>query len=509
MNKIRKYEILKISVGELKGAGLVAYCGILSINGKEMKIPAFKISENAYMIYFMPNQIGLWSYMISWQEKSIIGEFECVEAADGQHGMVVVKGEGFAYADGSRYIPFGTTCYAWTNQVEELQKATLETLAAAPFNKIRMCIFPKSMPYNQNNPEIYPFLKDAAGNWDVKMLDYRFWDNLEERLALLLTLGIQADLILFHPYDRWGFANLSQEDSLEYLEYCIARFSAYPNIWWSLANEYEMLYDKKIADWDEYGETILKRDPYHHLTSIHNIMKVYPKRNWMTHCSIQSGNIHNILNWKMEYQIPVVIDECGYEGDLPYNWGNLSAFEMVHRFWWTICRGGYCTHGETFHREDEVLWWAKGGRLYGQSADRIRFLKEILYSLPEKGQVSNEKFMQNPNVDASNTEAVKQEQNFQDLISSLPEYQKKEMIFNIPMDISNDHFILRYFGRSCPCYTELALPDKGSYQVEIIDIWEMTRTVAAEQVSKDERIFLPGKEGIAVLATRKYDNLLV
>ena len=198
--------------------------------------------------------------------------------------------------------------------------------------------------------------------------------------------------------------------------------------------------------------------------------------------------------------MPVLIDECGYEGDLPYNWGNLSAFEMVHRFWWTICRGGYCTHGETFHRDDEILWWAKGGSLYGQSAERIRFHKDFLYSLPEEGRISNEKFMQNPNVDESDSAAVKQEQSFQDLIASLPEHQQKEMIFNIPMDISSDHFILRYFGRSCPAYTDLTLPDQGSYQVEIIDIWEMTRTVVKEQACGNIRVFLPGKEGIAIYA---------
>lgn len=33
------------------------------------------------------------------------------------------------------------------------------------------------------------------------------------------------------------------------------------------------------------------------------------------------------------YGKPVIYDEMGYEGNLQQNWGNLSAFEVVNRFW--------------------------------------------------------------------------------------------------------------------------------------------------------------------------------
>ena len=112
MEKVGKYEMWKTSLGDLGDAELVINCGTFVINDRVMQIPAFKKNEKEYVIHFMPNQTGIWSYTISWKKKTITGEFECVEAADSQHGPVVVKGDGFAYADGSRYIPFGTTCYA-------------------------------------------------------------------------------------------------------------------------------------------------------------------------------------------------------------------------------------------------------------------------------------------------------------------------------------------------------------------------------------------------------------
>jgi hypothetical protein len=42
--------------------------------------------------------------------------------------------------------------------------------------------------------------------------------------------------------------------------------------------------------------------------------------------------------------------------------GNLSAEELVHRFWVGTIAGTYVGHGETYlHPQDDVLWWSKGG----------------------------------------------------------------------------------------------------------------------------------------------------
>ena len=49
-------------------------------------------------------------------------------------------------------------------------------------------------------------------------------------------MGIEADLILFNPYDRWGFARMGMENNLEYLKYVIARLASYKDVWWALAN---------------------------------------------------------------------------------------------------------------------------------------------------------------------------------------------------------------------------------------------------------------------------------
>ena len=38
--------------------------------------------------------------------------------------------------------------------------------------------------------------------------------------------------------------------------------------------------------------------------------------------------------------------------------------------------------GETYLSDDDVLWWAKGGKLKGKSPEGIAFLREVMESLP-------------------------------------------------------------------------------------------------------------------------------
>ncbi len=73
---------------------------------------------------------------------------------------------------------------------------------------MRMCVFPKSYAYNANEPVYYPFERDAAGDNDLAHFNPKFFQHLEKRVRDLQGLGIEADLILFHPYDRWGFASM-------------------------------------------------------------------------------------------------------------------------------------------------------------------------------------------------------------------------------------------------------------------------------------------------------------
>lgn len=483
------------------------------IGGGERKVVRGFFDGDGYKIRFLPGKPGGYTWKVSGAVNAEGHEY-CEPADEAHHGMVKAVDTHFEFEDGTRFIPFGTTVYALAHQDDLLVEETLASLETAPFNKIRMCVFPKHYDYNHNEPPCYPFEKKADGSWDVKRPCIAFWHRFENILDRIGKMGIQTDLILFHPYDRWGFDAMSQADNLAYLDYLIRRLAAKPGIWWSLANEYDLSKSKSLEDWEELEAYVAENDPYGHLLSCHNCFCHWdPRRRNITHASLQTKSLTEIPRWIEKYKKPVMIDECCYEGNLPHFWGSISGKEMVYRFWRCYASGAFCTHGETFLAEDEVLWWAKGGTLKGESPRRIAFLREIIESLPgplepaESGLIKIA--MMKPEERETIMDMIPTEmQSFVRLIS--------ESIHRMAVDdrtahLGGEHEWAAHASEDAwiwfndlQCFGEqtLRLPEDKRYRVELIDVWNMTRSVIAENVSGESIIRLPGKEGMAVLAVK-------
>jgi hypothetical protein len=357
-------------------------------NGNKIYNPeGFYDGNGVYKIRFMPTQIGSWNYVTKSNNKELDGKkgtFTCIEASNNNHGPVSARNTYYlAYADGTPYFQIGTTCYAWAHQGEQMEQQTLKTLAKAPFNKMRMCIFPKDYEYNKNEPVYYPFEGEPLKNWDFTRFNPEFWQHFEGRILDLQRMGIEADIILFHTYDRWGFESMDKDSDDRYIRYAVARLSAFRNVWWSLANEFDFMPDKEEADWDRFFQIIQKHDPYQHLRGIHNGSRWYDhNKPWVTHASIQTSDMAGGLRFREQYQKPVIYDECKYEGNIPSGWGQLAPEQMVKYFWQGTLSGCYVGHGETYLHPEDLLWWAKGGVLRGKSPERIAFLKDFLSKHP-------------------------------------------------------------------------------------------------------------------------------
>ena len=191
-------------------------------------------------------------------------------------------------------------------------------------------------------------------------------------------------------------------------------------------------------------------DPYHHLRSIHNGTRLYNhKQPWVTHASIQNGSavedFGRAVLYRDLYRKPIVFDEVKYEGNIPRRWGNLSAEEMVHRFWQGLIAGTYVGHGETYLHPQDILWWSKGGILHGQSPPRLAFLKRIMEDGPSGGIDPVDKW-QDPHIAGKPGE-----------------------------------YYLVYFGKEQPTRWTFELPpaklvDGMTFRVEILDTWNMTIT---------------------------------
>jgi hypothetical protein len=425
-------------------------------------VDGFYDGGGKYKVRFMPDAEGEWGYATNSNAAALngkTGKFACVGALPAAHGPVTVRNQHhFAYADGTPYFPFGTTCYAWVHQSEELQRQTLETLRTAPFNKIRMCVFPKSYAYNHNEPALYPFERDASGTSDFSHPNPAFFTHLEQRISDLRALGIEADLILFHPYDRWGYATMPAEADDRYLRYVLARMSAYRNVWWSLANEWDLMKAKSAQDFNRFFHIVEKHDPVEHLRSVHYSRVMYDYGHpWVTHASLQTSDFQSAPEWLKSWRKPIVFDEIMYEGNLSARWGNLSGEEMTRRFWLGVIAGCYVTHGETYLDLDRpldenttpTLWWSHGGKLKGTSPSRIGFLRKL---------VEETAIMAGKDARCTGLEA-----------QAAPYYLSASSL-NASGSVTEE--ILYYMDFHQPIYYEFPLPE-GQFTAEMIDPWEM------------------------------------
>lgn len=435
-------------------------------------VTGFYDGDGIYKVRFMPAFEEKYTFSIegSFSDEIYTGEF-MVSSPDGNnHGPVGVRETyHFSYADGSSYYPVGTTCYVWNLQSDELISQTLKSLEESPFNKIRFCIFPKHYDYNLGEPRSYPYVgtpmdssvltkenfwsytgKTEGNQWDFCCFNTEHFRHIEYCISELMKRGIEADIILMHPYDRWGFSSMSPELDELYLRYVTARFSAYRNVWWALANEYDIMGQKTIENWERFAEIIMESDPYNHLRSIHNCMGFYDHtRHWITHCSIQRQDLYKssefVNEWREKFKKPIVLDEIAYEGNIQHGWGNITAEELVRRFWEAACRGGYGGHGETYMCDENILWWSHGGVLRGESQERIGFLRDVLEQVPGNGIAPGNMSW--------------------DDVCGVPENKEEAM---------RTGYHLYYYSFMRPSFREFYFDDETEYLVEVIDTWNMT-----------------------------------
>ena len=457
----------------------------------------FYDGDGTYRVRFMPEEQGAWSYTTASSAPELDGKsgaFTVTPPSSGDHGPVrVAHTYHFAYADGTPFRPIGTTCYNWAAMIDPLEAQTLQSLAASPFNKVRMCVMPKHSGTNVNELALYPFAGTPPKDWDFTRFSPEFFRHLEKCVGELRDLGIEADLILFDPYDkgRWGFDRMAPAVDDRYVRYIAARLSAYRNVWWSLSNEYDFNKNKTEADWDRLFHVVQAADPYAHLRSIHNGFYIYnDTQPWVTHASIQNGaaveDAGRAELYRDVYRKPVIYDEVKYEGNIAKRWGQLTGEELTLRFWEATVAGTYCTHGEVIANDSHMLWTSEGVKLYGQCPARLAFLKQVLAESPTNG------------------------------IEPIDKWQDSNMGGQL------GEYYLLYFGKDAPKSWAFELykdhiKDGMKFHVDVLDTWNMTVTpVKGEFVTKKKdsyhfvdahgrKIKLPSKPYMAIRIQRVPD----
>ena len=108
-------------------------------------------------------------------------------------------------------------------------------------------------------------------------------------------------------------------------------------------------------------------------------------------------------------------------------------------------RGGYAGHGETYAHPEDLLWWAKGGALRGESWPRVGFLRGVIEADVTRGL---------------------------DPLGKPGEWPWTKIA---AAGDGRVRFI--YFGEHQPVQWAMGLSlEDGDYELDLIDPWEMTVT---------------------------------
>lgn len=497
-NKIEKWDFFELSLpGPTHGNPFIGidFTAEFKQGEQVFDVEGFYDGDGIFKIRFMPDKEGTWTYKTKSNSAELDakqGRFECVAASPDNHGPVRVRNQfHFAYEDSTPFFPFGTTHYEWPFQSEKVKNEIFEKTKNSPFNKVRFLVIP---PYNQRYIEgpdkldCFPFVGSSKDNWDFSRFNPEFFQNIEKCISQLRDINVQADIILFRPYDKgkWGFDTMSDETNDRYVRYCVARFAAFRNVWWSLANENSFIKSMTDDDWDRLFQIVQAKDPYAHLRSIHNANLIYDySKPWVTHVSLQYYMAVRFFGvsplLRDIYKKPIVHDEINYEGDSDSRWGQLSGEEMVYRFWIAYIGGAYATHGEAFKQPNDPNL----PRPQGISSPRIAFLRKIIEEGPPQG------------------------------LDPIDQYYETNMAGR------NGQFYLIYFGKDDVNEWDFKLPNKGDalqdgmkFRADIIDTWNMNIEPVEKQftieklnrysfIDKDKsKIQLPGKPYMALRIKR-------
>jgi hypothetical protein len=264
--------------------------------------------------------------------------------------------------------------------------------------------------------------------------------RLDDQVQDLLAIDVGAEILI------------SSSDAA-FVRELVNRLAAYRNVTWCLDT---------ADDVRALAELIAEHDSSQHLISA--LGTVDPGVPWLTHLSVPLENLRGVSALRRDYAKPVLVDAAGYEGDGSTPDTSLTPQEMLTRIWEGTVRGAHVTHGEWYVDADGGPWSGGGARPTGVVAQRLRLLREVLDELP-------------------------------DGVEPIDDYR------DAPTLAVPGSYYLQYLGEHRFPERTFSLPE-GTYQVEVLDVWNHSVRRTHETVSDTLTVRLPGTQYQAIQIRR-------
>lgn len=362
-----------------------------------------------FRLRYMPTRPGPHEYAVTYRQggAEVVhrGTFEAIDAK--RKGIVRVDPAFPAHFQWAgtqeRFFWNGTTTYWLAGWDDATIQQTIDRLDRLKVTRIRAALagrvkdgqawFEPVYPTNNFSFRLEPWVaRNPASleqpDFDVTRFNVDYWQKWDRLLEEARRRNLVVSVIFYvdgaRPgTDPFGKAGMGGPDEQRYYRYAIARFAAYGNVMWDLANEYRHFRDDAWAE--SMGAFVKQHDPYDHLTSTHGHADFHFRTStWADFAMYQCWDEHggyDFMRRNREAQeqtgrmIPQINEEYGYEDHYPQGWGEnrkapARAAQTRARLAWEIyLAGGYQTTGE---RADRATG---GGWINGRGDDQMTMLE--------------------------------------------------------------------------------------------------------------------------------------
>jgi hypothetical protein len=331
--------------------------------GIAFDVEGYWFGGNLWRLRIMPTAAGHWNFITSSNDPdfdSLIVTYDCIPSS--RPGILIVNPDypyTFKLSEGGPFFWMGETSWClMSNAVPYINGIFQEYITKRleqKFKGIHFVLGTGGMPYNTKNPA------NEGGNLWISQQEQRinpdFFKWMDKKIAYLDSVQMAIGFFI-----TWAqhFATFTREEFDRFERYLIARYAAYPLLYWVIVGEFDEA--GTIDDYNYHGQVINERDPYGHLISNHpshrdpnnlGTSRIFADQQWFGFVTQQLPQFpvwishvevyQNVLEDRI-YKIPVVNAEFGYENKDYY--GKLLTSDWVRKYAWSVmCGGGFFSYG--------------------------------------------------------------------------------------------------------------------------------------------------------------------
>lgn len=373
-----------------------------------------------YKLRFMPQAEGEYQYRLDFtmngKKYSYENNFPAV--ASKRNGPLHVDTENpthFIYRGSQQHFFWNSTTAYWLLgwKDESTIRQAIDRLAGYGINRMRVAINGRAhggSRWNEINVvesekftfKLNPWVAEAPEDldhpgFDVTRFNVPHWQKMDRVFEYAREKGIIISFIFYvdgldHGCDPFKKENSGKTDEQRYYAYAAARYGAYENLMWDIANEYHLF---RTVEWaDKMGAYLKQQDAGHHLISVHGSSDFpFRKSPWVDCVLYQSWDECGGYDFMMNQHrlqaetgrlLPQVNEEYGYEGHYAV-WGCGAVATKEKNFregwyrsqlaWEMYMTGSYQTTGETAEYGTGAGEDSGGGWINGRGNEKMTMLR--------------------------------------------------------------------------------------------------------------------------------------